>query len=176
MNLSRLILFFFLFQCCTIDETQKEGPSIYDYNEEITGQPINISIYESENIVYEINSDRLVDSLGSIILTGGVAIQVFNDKGLKTNDIFSEKAIVHSNTDSMSAYGNVEILSALTGDKLFTEKIIMFNTTQSVLSRDEILFINDGDSLTGYGFWSDFDMNNWRIDKPKGLMKKDDNE
>ena len=52
----------------------------------------------------------------------------------------------------------------------------MFNTTQSVLSRDEILFINDGDSLTGYGFWSDFDMNNWRIDKPKGLMKKDDNE
>ena len=28
----------------------------------------------------------------------------------------------------------------------------MFNTTQSVLSRDEILFINDGDSLAGYGF------------------------
>ena len=112
--------------------------------------------------------------MGSIILTGGVAIQVFNDKGLKTNDIFSEKAIVHSNTDSMSAYGNVEILSALTGDQLFTEKIIMFNTTQSVLSRDEILFINDGDSLAGYGFWSDFDMNNWRIDKPKGFMKNDD--
>ena len=103
MKLSRLVLFFFLFQSCTVDETQKEGPSIYDYNEEITGQPINISIYESENIIYEINSDRLVDSLGSIILTGGVAIQVFNDKGLKTNDIFSEKAIVHSNTDSMSA-------------------------------------------------------------------------
>ena len=47
---------------------------------------------------------------------------------------------MHSNTDSMSAYGNVEILSASTGDKLFTEKIIMFNTTQSVLSRDEIFY------------------------------------
>ena len=174
MKLSRLVLFFFLFHSCTVDEAQKEGPSIYDYNEEITGEPIAISIYESENIIYEINSDRLIDSLGSIILTGGVAIQVFNDKGLKTNDIFSEKAIVHSNTDSMSAYGNVEILSAATGDQLFTEKIIMFNTTQSVLSRDEVLFINDGDSLTGYGFWSDFDMNNWRIDKPKGFMKNDD--
>ena len=87
MKLSRLVLFFFLFQSCTVDEAQKEGPSIYDYNEEITGEPIAISIYESENIIYEINSDRLIDSLGSIILTGGVAIQVFNDKGLKTNDI-----------------------------------------------------------------------------------------
>jgi len=150
--------------------------SVYDYNEEILGDPINIIISESEKVIYEIKSDKLLDSLGNVILLGGVIIEVFDDGGNKTNDIYSNRAIIYSETDSMSAFGNVKIISAMTGDQLFTEKIILYNTTQSVVSKDKILFINGGDSLRGIGFWSDFDMENWKIEKPIGSIINDEDE
>ena len=74
----------------------------------------------------------------------------------------------------MSAFGNVKIISAATGDQLFTEKIVLYNTTQSVVSKNKVLFINGGDSLRGVGFWSDFDMENWKIEKPIGSIIKDE--
>ena len=173
MNKSLSILLLFLLSC-NVDENISTTKSIYDYNEEILGEPINIVISESEKVIYEIKSDKLLDSLGNIILLGGVVIEVFDDNGNKTNDIYSKRAIVYSKTDSMSAFGNVKIVSVITGDQLFTEKIILYNTTQSVISRDKVLFINDGDSLQGIGFWSDFDMENWKIEKPIGSITKDE--
>tara|TARA_Y100000746_G_scaffold224779_1_gene227709 strand:+ start:889 stop:1425 length:537 start_codon:yes stop_codon:yes gene_type:complete len=169
IKLSFLLLLF----SCNVDETITDIKSIYDSSEEITGDPISINIYESEKIIYQIKSDKLLDSLNNIILLGGVAIQVFDDLGKKTNDIYSDRAIIYSKTDSMSAFGSVEIVSELTGSQLLTEKIILYNTTQSVISRDEVLFINEGDSLKGIGFLSDFDMENWRIEKPIGSIIKE---
>ena len=169
-----LSILLLLLLSCNVDENTSNVKSIYDYNEEILGEPINIIISESEKVIYEIKSDKLVDSLGNVILLGDVAIEVFDDSGNKTNDIFSKRAIVYSQTDSMSAFGNVKIISAATGDQLFTEKIVLYNTTQSVVSKNKVLFINGGDSLRGIGFWSDFDMENWRIEKPIGSITKDE--
>ena len=169
-----LVLIALLFSACSVDDNVSDVKSIYDISEEIVGEPIHIIISESEKIIYEIKSDKLLDSLGNIILLGGVAIEVYDDEGSKTNDIYSQKAIVYSKTDSMSAFGNVKIVSSITGDNLFTDKIILYNKTESVISRDEVLFINGGDSLRGVGFWSDFNMENWKIDKPIGLITKDE--
>ena len=173
MNKLMSILLLLLLSC-NVDDNISNTKSVYDYNEEILGEPINIIISESEKVIYGIKSDKLVDSLGNVILLGDVAIEVFDDDGNKTNDIYSKRAIVYSKTDSMSAFGNVKIISAVTGDQLFTEKIILYNTTQSVISKDEVLFINGGDSLKGIGFWSDFDMENWKIEKPIGSIIKDE--
>ena len=175
MNRLSLLLIIIFFSC-NVDENISNMDSVYDYNEEILGDPINIIISESEKVIYEIKSDKLLDSLGNVILLGGVVIEVFDDGGNKTNDIYSNRAIIYSETDSMSAFGNVKIISAMTGDQLFTEKIILYNTTQSVVSKDKILFINGGDSLRGIGFWSDFDMENWKIEKPIGSIIKDEDE
>jgi len=175
--LNRLsLLLIIIFFSCNVDENISNMDSVYDYNEEILGDPINIIISESEKVIYEIKSDKLLDSLGNVILLGGVIIEVFDDGGNKTNDIYSNRAIIYSETDSMSAFGNVKIISAMTGDQLFTEKIILYNTTQSVVSKDKILFINGGDSLRGIGFWSDFDMENWKIEKPIGSIINDEDE
>ena len=172
--MNKLLLLLLLLSSCKVDENISNIKSIYDYNEEILGEPINIVISESEKVIYEIKSDKLLDSLGNIILLGGVAIEVFNDTGNKTNDIYSKRAIIYSKTDSMSAFGNVKIVSVITGDQLFTEKIVLYDTTQSVISREKVLFINRGDSLRGIGFWSDFDMENWKIEKPIGSITKDE--
>ena len=86
---------------------------------------------------------------------------------------FSNKAIVYSKSDSMSANGNVKIVSSVSGYELFTEKIMLFNETKLVRSQEEVLFINNSDSLKGVGFWSDFDMINWKIEKPIGSISKE---
>ena len=117
----------------------------------------------------------MIDSLGNILLFGGVGIEVYNE-GRKTNDIFSNKAIVYSKSDSMSAYGNVKVVSSISGYELYTNKIMLFNNTQLVRSKEEVLFINESDSLRGVGFWSDFDMINWKIEKPIGSISKGKNE
>ncbi len=176
-NLSSLILILLLYSCQENIDLQKNEQSIYDYNtDEISGDPIRISISEGSADIYKILSDTLLDSLGNILLYGGVGIEVFDQEGNKTNDVFSDKAIVYSQSDSMSAYGNVMAVSALNGYRLYTEKIILYNDTKLVKSNNEVLFVQDKDSLRGIGFWSDFDMVNWRIDKPIGLIQKGKNE
>ena len=122
--------------------------------------------------IYKIVSDTLLDSLGNILLYGGVGIEVFDKKGEKTNDVFSDRAIVYTDSDSMSARGNVMAISALNGYRLYTDKIMLYNDTKLVRSNNEVLFVQRDDSLRGVGFWSDFDMVNWRIDKPIGLIQK----
>ena len=173
MNKSLLILLCFTVFSCTENQSENDNKkSIYDYtNDQILGDPIRIDISEAEQLIYKIEADTLIDSLDNILLFGGVSIEVYNDNN-KTNDIFSEKAIVYSKSDSMSAYGNVKIISSVSGYELYTNKIMLFNKTKLVRSKEEVLFINDYDSLRGIGFWSDFDMINWKIDKPIGTISK----
>ena len=68
-----------LFLSCNLDKDIPNSDSVYNYSEEILGDPISIVISESEKIIYEIKSDKLLDSLGNIILIGGVAIEVFDE-------------------------------------------------------------------------------------------------
>jgi len=173
LNKFLLILLCFTIYSCKGNPSKNDNKkSIYDYtNDQILGDPIRINISESEELIYKIEADTLIDSLGNILLFGGVGIEVYNEND-KTNDIFSEKAIVYSKSDSMSAYGNVKIISSISGYELYTNKIMLFNKTKLVRSKEEVLFINDYDSLRGIGFWSDFDMVNWKIDKPIGTISK----
>ena len=175
--LNSFVLSLLLYSCQENIDFQKNKESIYDYNvDEISGSPIRISISEGNVNIYKILSDTLLDSLGNILLYGGVGIEVFDKEGKKTNDVFSDRAIVYTNSDSMSAYGNVMAVSALNGYRLYTERIILYNDTKLVKSNNEILFVQGKDSLRGIGFWSDFDMVNWKIDKPIGTIDKGRNE
>ena len=176
-TLSSLLLILLLYSCQENIDFQNNKESIYDYNkDEISGDPIRINILEGSADIYKILSDTLLDSLGNILLYGGVGIEVFDQEGNKTNDVFSDRAIVYSESDSMSAYGNVMAVSALNGYRLYTKKIILYNDTKLVKSNHEVLFVQGNDSLRGIGFWTDFDMVNWKIDKPIGSIEKGKNE
>ena len=169
-----IILFF---SCSKNKSDTSKSISIYDYKtDQILGKPIRINISDKKDIIYKIESDTLIDSTGNIRLFGGVKIQVYNNDNIETNNVFSNRAIVYSKSDSMSAYGNVKVVSKINGYELYTDRIILFNDTKLVKSKDEVLFINDNDSLRGVGFWSDFDMENWTIEKPIGTVSKEENE
>ena len=166
-----IVLFF---SCSKNESDANKSVSIYDYKtDQILGKPIRINISDKKDIIYKIESDTLIDSTGNILLFGGVKVQVYNNDNIETNNIFSNRAIVYSKSDSMSAYGNVKVVSKINGYELYTDRIILFNDTKLVRSKGEVLFINDDDSLKGIGFWSDFDMENWTIEKPIGSIIKE---
>ena len=173
-NIVYIVLFFIVASCSKNEDYSKEQ-SIYDFNNnQISGNPIIINIFEGEKIIYKIESDTLIDSIGNILLSGGVNVKVFNDDNKKINDIFSNKALVYNNSDSMKAYGDVKIISVQNKDELYTDKIILYNKTKLVRSNGEVLFVNNKDTIKGVGFWSDFEMENWTIDKVSGSLNKED--
>ena len=174
MKIVSILSLLCLFLSC--QDSKKENTdkniSINDYEQsQILGEPIIISIAEGNNLIYKIESDTLVDSDGDILLFGGVNVKVF-ENNLVTNNIYSNNAIVFNKSDSMSANGNVKIVSSRNGYILYTDTIMLYNQTKLVKADNEVLFINDEDSLKGIGFWSDFDMENWRIEKPIGSIIK----
>ena len=83
--------------------------------------------------------------------------------------MFSDSAIVYTNSDSIKAFGNV-LIESLKGYKLITEEIILFNSSNLVKSNNDVIFTsNSNDTLYGTGFWSNFDMSNSQIQSQKGV-------
>ena len=86
--------------------------------------------------------------------------------------MYSDSAIVYTNSDSIKAFGNV-LIESLKGYKLITEEIILFNNSNLVKSNNDVIFTsNNNDTLYGTGVWSNFDMSNSQIQSPKGSMSK----
>ena len=142
------IILFFIFTSCSNNENNSNEQSVYDYNNnQIVGSPIIINIFEEEKIIYKIESDTLIDSICNILLSGGVNVKVFNDDNIKINDIFSNKSLVYTGSDSMKAYGDVKIISVQNNDELYTEKIILYNKTRLVRSNEKVVFVNNFDTI-----------------------------
>ena len=139
----------------------------------IYGNPIKIEITKNENSVMTIHADTLIRANGgNTTLFGRIYADLFDKEGIKSSIMFSDSAIVYTNSDSIRAFGNV-LIESLKGFKLITEEIILFNNSKLVKSNKDVIFTsNSNDTLYGKGFWSNFDMTNSQIQSPKGSMSK----
>ena len=165
-----IFLFIVFFYSCS-DDSIKIEKSIHSYiDNEISGD-VRIEIFNKEKPSIYINSDNLHQyDAGNTLLFGGVYADLYNDKGSKASEMYSDSAIIFSNSDSVKAVGNVEIKS-IKGYTLKTDKIILYNDVKLVKSDSYVSFTsNNEDWLSGKGFWSNFDMTNFQILKPKGEM------
>ena len=165
-----IFIFILFFYSCS-EETIKTKKSIHSYiDNEITGD-VRIEIFNKEKPSIYINSDNLHQyDAGNTLLFGGVYADLYNNEGVKASEMYSDSAIIFSNSDSVKAVGNVEIKS-IKGYKLKTNQIILYNDVKLVKSDSYVSFTsNNEDWLTGKGFWSNFDMSNFQILKPKGEL------
>ena len=118
-------------------------------------------------------ADTLIrENGGNTTLFGRIYADLFDKEGIKSSMLYSDSAIVYTNSDSIKAFGNV-LIESLKGYKLLTDEIILFNNSNLVKSNKDIIFTsNSNDTLYGTGFWSNFDMSNSQIQSPKGSMTK----
>ena len=151
-----------------------QGSSISQYIDNVIyGEPIRIEISSNNKISIKINSDTLHQhNDGNTILYGNVYADLFDDNGIKTSELHSDTAIVYINSDSLKARGDVYIKSTK-GLKLFSDELILFNDKKLVKSEKDVMFTsNNNDTLYGVGFWSNFDMTESQILKPKGILNQ----
>jgi len=168
----KIILLLFLLFSCNKD-SKNQGTSIVNYiDNEIIGSPLKIEISEDDKISIKIQSDTLYKyNNGNIIMFGGVYADLFDSKGIKSSEMHSDSAIIFDNSDSVKAYGNIEIKS-IRGSKLLTTEIVLYNDVKLVHTNKDVMFAsNNKDTLYGKGFWSNYDMSNSKILKPIGVIK-----
>tara|TARA_B100000902_G_scaffold321296_1_gene314169 strand:+ start:468 stop:998 length:531 start_codon:yes stop_codon:yes gene_type:complete len=171
INLFVLILLCLFFSC---KKNEKPGTSIKTQTDNVIyGNPIKIEITKDENSVMTIHADTLIRlNGGNTTLFGRIYADLFDKKGIKSSMMYSDSAIVYTNSDSIKAFGNV-LIESLKGFKLLTDEIILFNNSNLVKSNNDVIFTsNSNDTLYGTGFWSNFDMSNSQIQSPKGSMSK----
>ena len=164
-----LIIVLFLYSCDGNEIASKK--SIHSFiDNEIQGD-VRIEIFDKEKPSIFIKSDYLHQyNEGNTLLFGGVYADLYNNEGQKASEMYSDSAIIFNNTDSVKAIGNVEIHS-VKGYELKTDKIILYNDIKLVKSDSYVSFTsNNQDWLSGKGFWSNFDMSNFQILKPKGVI------
>ena len=88
----------------------------------IYGNPIKIEITKNENSVMTIHADTLIRANGgNTTLFGRIYADLFDKKGVKSSMMYSDSAIVYTNSDSIKAFGNV-LIESLKGYKLITEE------------------------------------------------------
>jgi LPS export ABC transporter protein LptC len=166
-----LVLLCLFFSC---KKNTKPGTSIESQIDNVIyGNPIKIEITKDENSVMTIHADTLIRANGgNTTLFGRVYADLFDKEGIKSSMLYSDSAIVYTNSDSIKAFGNV-LIESLKGYKLLTDEIILFNNSNLVKSNKDIIFTsNSNDTLYGTGFWSNFDMSNSQIQRPRGSMTK----
>ena len=154
-------------------DLENQGTSIVNYiDNEIIGSPLKIEISEDDKISIKIQSDTLYKyKNGNIIMFGGVYADLFDSKGIKSSEMHSDSAIIFNNSDSVKAFGNIEIES-IRGSKLLTTEIVLYNDVKLVHTNKDVIFTsNKKDTLHWKGFWSNYDMSNSKILKPIGVIK-----
>ena len=183
----------FLFISCEEVNENKNYKSIYDFNSnQITGKdkPVRISIMEKEKTVYKIKCDSLITFEENILLFDNVDIEIFSNN-IKSTNLFSDKATIIGRIENegkkisynfskgdMLAEGNVRINSFANNHKLFTNKIMLYNNNRCNIlidSTDSVIFVNNNDTMRGFGFESDCNMRNWEILKPAGVIYQNKN-
>ena len=182
-----------LFISCEEVNENKNYKSIYDFNSnQITGKdkPVRISIMEKGETVYKIKCDSLITFEENILLFDNIDIEIFSNN-IKSTNLFSDKATIIGRVENagkktsynfskgdMIAEGNVKINSFANNHKLFTNKIMLYNNNRCNIlidSTDSVIFINNNDTMRGFGFESDCDMKNWEILKPTGVIYQNKN-
>jgi len=182
------LIFTVLFFSCNKNELASTK-SIHSFiDNEIKGD-VRIEIFKKEkpsifieaDILHQYNDEcpdipkvrrKGKDDDGCTILFGAVSADLYNDDGNKASVVYSDSAIIFNKSDSVKAIGDV-LIRSVKGYELRTDKIILYNDLKLVKSDDDVSFTsNNDDWLYGKGFWSNFDMTNFEILKPKGELSR----
>ncbi len=101
------------------------------------------------------------------LLDSGVTVDFFDKRGRHTSVLTSERARVEEKSDIFLAQGNVVVVSD-SGAVLRTERLYWDKKKRRVHSDTLVILTTDLDSLRGYDFEADENLNSWSLKKPTG--------
>lgn len=123
--------------------------------------------------VFSNNMQRFVNDEDKIELYGGVHFDFYKSDNNKEKSVLTcEKAIINNTNNLMIALNKV-VLKSYDNKTLQTEKLI-WDKNQSLIYTDyEVNILTDDEIITGTGFKSTPDFNDYEITKAKGTFSID---
>ena len=107
-----------------------------------------------------------------IFMDDTVRVDFYNAEQSHLSHLVSLSAEVNEQTNDLIARGNVSVESD-SGVTLYTEEIRWDHGEEKIISEVEIMLVTDQDTLTGVGFESDSNLENWLIRQPSGVTDRE---
>jgi len=105
-------------------------------------------------------------------LDAGVVVDFFNEQGVHTSKLISNKGRLDEATNNIEAFGNVVVVSD-TGITLTTDRLRWDNSIEKIVSNDFVTIVTaEQDTFHGNGFESDQNLENWHITGFSGKASK----
>lgn len=121
----------------------------------------------------ELYSKHLMRWNNQKLTTFGQGLRVeFYEKGEHNATLTSDSGEVRGNTNNLSAFGNVVIVSD-SGLTMRTEKIYWDDQKQLVFADGFVTMTSAEDTLNGYEFESNKDLSNWKMKNAYGQSSRD---
>ena len=121
----------------------------------------------------ELHSTYMMRWNNQKLTTFGQGLRVeFYEEGKHSATLTSDSGEVRGNTNNLSAFGNVVIISD-SGLTMRTQKIFWDDQKQRILADGFVTMTSDEDTLNGYEFESDKDLSNWKMKNAFGQSARD---
>ena len=102
----------------------------------------------------------------------GIVVDFYNEKGVHTSNLVSEKGKLDEATKNIDAFGNVVVVSD-TGITLKTQRLRWDNSIEKIISNNFVTIVTaEKDTFYGNGFESDQNLENWHITGFSGKASK----
>ncbi len=139
-----------------------------------TGWGVTVNFYDSSctKAILQAGRTRIYQKRYETVLDRKIEVQFFSKKTKKrVSKLTSDSAIVDDRTKNIVAKGHVIIIAESSGTKLKTSILHWNNKTQKLYSTEFVKITSPSETLEGWGFESDQNLNNYKIYKVKGIKK-----
>lgn len=121
----------------------------------------------------ELHSTYMMRWNNQKLTTFGQGLRVeFYEEGKHSATLTSDSGEVRGNTNNLSAFGNVVIISD-SGLTMRTQKIYWDDQKQRIIADGFVTMTSDEDTLNGFEFESDKDLTNWKMKNAFGQSARD---
>lgn len=169
-----VILFNGLISCDFFDSRiAKPIDSTYIFREpDQSGTDIEVVFMDSgyTKAILRAKKGRVYQDNQETFLDDGLQVNFFSRyTGVRISRLTGDSARIDDVSKNMLARGNVVVTSDSTGNKLETQVLEWNNLTQKIYSNEFVKITTRNEVITGYGFVSDQNLDNYKINRVSGI-------
>jgi len=171
---------FFIFIACDFDFDEIESTrkrnvaaNIEDIPDQIAYN-IEVLFVDSSftKAVLEARKARVYSDRYETFLDSGLKVTFYNSDSPEISTLVADSARIDDRTKNMLAKGNVVVRSESKGRRLETQLLEWDNLRQKIYSTEYVTITTPTEVINGYGFESDPNLNEYRINKVSGIQRR----
>lgn len=167
-----LMLLIFFFGCSDVSDNEVlQSERVYPDQESWDSEIVLTKDGRRRAVIVAGHLEKYNDR-AEIILNEKVHVDFFDIEETHLSHLSSDSARVYERTNDMVAQGNVVVVSD-SGVTLYTEELKWNNKRERIVSDVFVKLVTDEDTLTGIGFESDSNLENWVIFNPSGVTDRE---